>query len=212
MKCFTTRILLTAACLLVLTTAAQAAEPNMDAIPKADPKTVAALKDLSHEITLGKGKTDVVMVSDPFCVFCRMAYDHLAGEPDSVGKLLMVHVPLAGHPGSDMAGALAGYLATKGKGREAIDLAYHMDEPETNSYSEAGAIVYKEFQKAFPDELKSLSMKQFIKIQFPILFDTSKAVRKLGLKGTPHIMANGRHLNGYKASWLDLILAAGKNG
>lgn len=193
-------------CLLLLAPCAQAAEPIPDAIPEIKPETVKALKAMAHGVKLGNG-TDVVMVSDPFCVFCRMSYDHMVRESDMVGELFVVHVPLAGHPGSDMAGALAGYLAKKGKGREALDLAYSMDQPETKFYPVAGAIIYKTFQKKFPDELGNMGMEEFITKTFPALFETAQAVSKLGFKGTPHIIVNNRHLNGYKSSWLDLMLS-----
>ncbi|KAB1443046.1 DsbA family protein [Pseudodesulfovibrio senegalensis] len=193
------------ACLLMLAPYARAAEPTLNVMPEIKPETVDALKQMAHGVTMGNG-TEVVMVSDPFCVFCRMSYDHLMREADKVGQLYVVHVALAGHPGSDMAGALAGYLAEKGKGREALDLAYRIEQPETKSYSQAGAIIYKTFQERFPEELADMTMKQFAAARFPQYFETAQAVGRLGFKGTPHIIARGRHMNGYKSSWLDLLL------
>lgn len=191
---------------LLFAIAANAKEPSFQQIPKVKKELAEKAQALAHEITIGMGKTDILFISDPFCDFCRMAYDDITNKKKVVRKLFVVHVPMRAHPGADMACALAAYLTKKGNALNGLDMAYRADIPMTGNHAEARAFLFKQFQYAFPGELSAFTQEAFMAQCFPEIEQKAKAARNLGFKSAPIIIANGRILNGYEPSWLNALL------
>ncbi|MBU1039596.1 MAG: DsbA family protein [Proteobacteria bacterium] len=72
------------------------------------------LKGYGHTILKGApGKPVVVYVSDPFCPYCRQAFNYLMAKKDSYSEFRLAHFPLPSHPGADIASALMVWAAEK---------------------------------------------------------------------------------------------------
>lgn len=73
-----------------------------------------------HELADLGGGHDVVLVSDPFCPYCRKVWAALKKQRGRIGALRLVHLPLVGHEGSQALGWALDYAADQGMDAVAV--------------------------------------------------------------------------------------------
>jgi len=61
-------------------------------------------QNFGNELISGKGDHQITLVSDPFCPFCRKAYDFFTSSSlnGKINTLKIVHMPLDMHPGAKL--------------------------------------------------------------------------------------------------------------
>ena len=73
---------------------------------------VELAEDVGETVFTGGGKTEVVLVSDPLCPYCRRAWDMVMSDPAKIGNFKLVHMPLPMHSGADVACMILAYAKT----------------------------------------------------------------------------------------------------
>lgn len=174
-------------------------------LPDVTDEMFTELMAMSHDIKMGDGDQNFLMISDPYCVVCRRAYQQIKKDP-RVGTIHLVSIPLRIHPGADMAGAMVDFLAEKNLGKKAVELAYTMKEPETEKFADAAREVFAVFAKEFPKYFSETYAEEFAYKTFPPVYDAGKRANEMGFTGTPVFVINGKIMKGYTEGWLDYML------
>jgi protein-disulfide isomerase len=173
----------------------------------------------------GSGKEDVVFISDPFCPFCRTAFDYFLTKLPKIKTLKLVHRPIPQlHPLAEIASLVmlhAGETLPTAELLNVVKYAYGpmydavpADKREGRSGTPAAqtaaeTAVVDGFLKAFPTLQKWSSLEDayyFIKGKYgQKLASEQSYIDTLGVQGTPVIYANGYQIRGFNRPELDAI-------
>ena len=172
------------------------------------------LQTLTKEETLvlqGKGKHDVVLISDPFCPYCRKTYAFLQKHKDKMRRFSLLHFPLKYQQNSDLLCALMIYCQEKNildaeTYRQLVnfiykDLRYKKDDKN-------GKQTMSEILEKFPkikNHFESLGLSEIAKINKTVLDASSQKLRKeqetlrrQAISATPTIAIDGHRIDGFK--------------
>jgi protein-disulfide isomerase len=188
--------------------------------------TKAALPaSFGDTVFAGSGKEDVVFVSDPFCPFCRQAFDYFLTKLPKIKTLKIVHRPIAQlHPLAEIVSLVllhAGETLPTGELFNVTKYAYgpmYDAVPADKREGRQGApadqkaaemSVLDGFLKKFPSLQKWTSLEDayyFIKGKYGQKLAAEQTyIDTLGIQGTPVIYANGYQIRGFNRPELDTI-------
>jgi protein-disulfide isomerase len=183
------------------------------------PKTFG---DLLYE---GPGKEDIIFISDPFCPFCRSAWDYLLTKLAKMKSLRLVHRPLPDlHPLAEITSLVMLYAKDVLSGEDFMKLVKYVygEFYETvpakqregwrgspSEMEEAELNVLRTIFSAFPALNKWGKVEDgyyLIKGKFGRKLQTEQAyLQTLGIGGTPVIYANGYQIRGFNRPELETI-------
>lgn len=159
-------------------------------------------------VFVGDGDVKVVAVSDPFCPYCRDAWNFLQDRKEDIGELVISHLPLS--EASFHATMLVEY-AKESKlldAEQAVDFIYSF--PQIGS-DNPGLELAKMALEAFPqlnDEFESAKdMASALEEKYtPEVQAQAKKAQDQGITGTPAFIINGQMINGFNQSAIDKAL------
>ncbi len=177
--------------------------------------TAMVLPDkFQSQIYTGTGSHDIVFVSDPFCPYCREAFNFLMANMDKISGLKMVHLPLPIHPGADAASWIMDYAHDSGiRAAEIVNFAYTgLKAPVGKIEDEAREDVIKQIIERFPDALTKERgnagallawLKNGYQARTLLAIDE---MRKEGITGTPLILVDNIPVRGFDKNALARLL------
>lgn len=153
--------------------------------------------DFGTLIYEGRGRHDLVVISDPFCPYCRKGWQFFQSERKKIRSLKVVHFPLHSHS-ELVCMALLDAEVRKERVLEMVDFAYNTlkqtAEPE-------GMI--EQFFDAFPN-LKTIwgkdaksAMAYLEKNYREKVNEETRTAQRLGIKATPVFFIDGHMIEGY---------------
>lgn len=157
---------------------------------------------------IGKGGKEVILVTDPFCPYCRKALDHLTERLHLISSLKLVHLPLAMHPGAEAAAWIMEFAREEAKAlyQQVVGFAYSGLQTPTSSDGtalqgdDAQKNVIKQFIRHFPDLTKQPldAFLYYLKGKYePQDLSTRKILQKLRITGTPAVIIDGQTVHGF---------------
>lgn len=186
-----------------------------------DRMRTADLKGYGQTLMKGTaGKPVVLLVSDPFCPYCRQVFAYLMEKKASFSEFKLAHYPLASHPGADIACALITRAEVK-EPKKALDYARFaytelkvpaLQEKTPEALTQAWNEVAAAFLAKFP-ELKSLGktgaaiVETLVKSKYPQMVSEDLA-RGVGMDitGTPVIFVDNVRVVGFDEARLNELL------
>lgn len=175
--------------------------------PRFPRATELALTPYIHQYMQGTGEHDVLMISDPFCGYCRRAYAHLLHRSDTIKSVRILHLPLDNYPGSDVAVLLIRKFAKTDHLPEFLTFAHAMElPPKELDMDKARGFTFQAFQGEFPQAMEGLTLETLIAEGLAEVKEGADAAISLGFTGTPHIIVDGYHLKGYSRNGLEILL------
>ena len=169
-------------------------------------------KNFGEVFFKGKGKHEVVFISDPFCPYCRRAFNYLAGKKDEMKEWKIVHMPLSFHRGANVATWVMEYAHDKNiKFQDVVKVAYNgLSMPREKDLQKAEKAVLKQFANKFPE----LGFKDIDKVYSELkqqydgkVKQNIKIANSLGVRGTPGIFIDGIKVRGFNKPKIEKILA-----
>ncbi len=154
----------------------------------------------------GTGKAEVLFLSDPFCPYCRHAYDYLLDQKSRLDEFKIAHFPLDPNSG---AVALT-FLMMDHKGRDSfqqvVDFAYTIDRSRLSGNADYSVI------RIFNEEFGTYSLSpeevfEFLKEKHQdSLARDMEEMRNIGLSGTPVIIINSFKVDGFNRNRINDLL------
>ncbi len=162
----------------------------------------------------GTGEKDVLLVGEPFCPYCRMAYNYLQKKKGKIKKLRMLQAPLASHPGAQT--AVMGLFFVSGSSKHsfarAADFAYNkLDTSQKEKGKKAVSSVIKQYKKAFPSVFKAVPQggkgKEYLNRKVGSkMQEQLKASKRLAVSATPTIFIDGIPVKGFSPERIESLL------
>lgn len=187
----------------------------------ADITRVDLPEHLPKVLSTGSGIHEVVLISDPFCPYCREAASYLLDNLHHIATLKLVHLPLPMHPGADAATWIMEYS------RDAQDS--NADPLAVMRYAYTG--LQAPAQELSADVARKEVVAQFL-TQFPALARGAQdkspeallyylkgryeaetvaaisALQRLQITGTPYMVVDGKPVRGFDKSLLEKLLTS----
>ncbi|GAB6126374.1 DsbA family protein [Humidesulfovibrio idahonensis] len=181
---------------------------------------VTDLKGLGHTVFKGTGKPVITFVSDPFCPYCRTAFNYLMNKGAAYAEFRLAHFPLASHAGADIACALMAWAADKDPQRLAdfVRFAYtdlplpKVANKSPENMQKAWTEVADSFLKRFPELsalgkdgaaiVAALNDSPYAKA---VSADIAKAAG-MDISGTPIIFVGDVRVDGFDEARLGSLL------
>lgn len=167
---------------------------------------------LGKEIFTDAGVHDVLVISDPFCPYCRRGWQYLMENREKIRTLRLAHFPL-----NDAAEATIWAVTDfwhKGAALEtvqpfdALDYAYSRLQPSQNPQD-----IIKQFLETWP-ELKTRwgedapTALQYLRQSYQAEVQNERnQVKALGIQSTPIFFIKGEMVEGFNANRLDALLS-----
>lgn len=154
----------------------------------------------------GSGRAEVLFLSDPFCPYCRQAYEFFLTQKDRVDELSIAHFPL--DPGS---GAVAlTFLMMDHKGNDnfqkVVDFAYKVDRNRLAGNPDHAVIrIFNEKFNTYPGTPEEVFVYLTEKHQNSLARDMDD-MRGIGLSGTPMIIIDGVKVEGFNRNRVNDLL------
>jgi protein-disulfide isomerase len=181
--------------------------------------------DFGDTVYSGKGTEEVVFISDPFCPFCRSAFDYFQTKLAKIQSLKLVHRPLPElHPLAEITSLVMLHAADVLQSPDLFNVvkyaygplydAVPADQREGRIVSDADQqaaeiAVVDGFLKAFPALQKWPKLEDayfFIKGKYGQKLQSEQSyIQTLGVAGTPVIYANGYQVRGFNRPELEAI-------
>jgi len=186
--------------------------PAQEALDIASRKQIAP--DLGDLLLRGQGNNDVLLVSDPFCPYCRLSYTYLKKKKDKINELRILELPYSSHPGARM--SVMGIFKTADAPEvsllQAVDFAYEdLNSPGKKNRNNADQFVLEQFSAAFPEQFSALPEGQVGYDHLEGLYGEKidkqiQAAEKLGVSATPTIFINKIPVRGFSREDIDRLL------
>lgn len=156
----------------------------------------------------GTGQKEVVLISDPFCPYCRQALTFLTEKLSRIATLSLVHLPLAMHPGADAAAWIMEFAREEVTAlyKQIVDFAYTgLRAPGTENDSPTGdedaqRNVIRQFLEKFPKLTvqPAESFLYYLKEKYERQdLATRQELKKLRISGTPVVIIDGQAIQGF---------------
>lgn len=186
--------------------------PAQEALDIASRKHIGP--NLGDLLLKGKGSNDVLLVSDPFCPYCRLSYTYLKGKKDKINELRILELPYSSHPGARMSvmGIFKAADSPNVSFLQAVDFAYQeLNSPDKKNRDKADQFVLEQFSAAFPEPFSALPGGQGGYAHLEGLYGEKvdkqiQAADKLGVSATPTIFINGVPVRGFSREDIDRLL------
>jgi hypothetical protein len=173
----------------------------------ADLSQVELNPQIGQKVFTGKGKSRIVIIIDSFCPYCRVAYQNLPGNfASQIKELVFIYLPLASHPGSEMACAISSYIhqqkGLKEHAPEVDDFIFKdLTPPKIKDQAQAQEEVYKAVRTKFPwfaKEFSGLTWEEGLEKlkKGSTVEEQIRYAAQLGIASTPIIFVNGRRIDG----------------
>ncbi|WP_045212337.1 DsbA family protein [Desulfonatronovibrio magnus] len=154
----------------------------------------------------GQGEIDVLFLSDPFCPYCRHAYDYLIEQKGRINKFKIAHFPI-----SPTSGAVAlTLLMMEHKGednfQDVVEFAYTIDRGQLSGNADHSVIdIFNEQFQVFDDSPEDVFEYLQSKHQNKLAEEMS-VMRDMGLTGTPLIIVDRVMVSGFNRDRIDKLL------
>jgi hypothetical protein len=159
----------------------------------------------------GAGEAEVVVLTDPLCRHCRLAYKLLGEYPEMFSGEKLLFFPRQSFTGSDMAAWVLEDAAGAAHIKALVDFAYtELRQPQTDNLDEARMLILAQFTEAFPAMLKRTTLSDlFDRLkrdhEAHVLAEAALA-RAANVPGTPVLIAGPEVVIGYGPDeWLEAI-------
>ena len=171
-----------------------------------------ALRKSACPVLSGQGAHDVVMVSDPFCPFCRRSMRLVMRKKADVKTFSLILHPLAFHPGADTACRILAHVrdTRPDKLLAAIIFAHGgLKIPQTSDQEQADKNVIRSFMKKFPwlthDSLEEFAVNLHENYAESVAATMHKA-RENGVTSIPVVLVDDNIVVGYRPKQLGSFL------
>lgn len=159
--------------------------------------------DFGKEIFKGTGKHSMIVISDPFCPYCRKGWEYIKTQKDKLKVIRLSHFPL--NRAAEVAClVMADAYHHQLKLFEIVDFAY----ARLNSVSNPQDVLVQ-FMDAFP-ELKEKwgqdpvnALKYLEENYLAVVREERKNVQALGINSTPAFFVNDVFIKGFNPEKLD---------
>jgi len=163
---------------------------------------------LAKPYLTGTGSREVILVTDPFCPYCRLALEYLTSQLPLIANLKLAHLPLAMHPGADAAAWIMEFAREEAKDlyKQVVNFAYTALKVPTGTNAqalhgdEAQKNVIKQFIGKFPKLTNQPldALLYYLKGKYePQDLSTRKILQKLRISGTPVVIIDGQPVHGF---------------
>ncbi|MFP4167648.1 MAG: thioredoxin domain-containing protein [Desulfonatronovibrionaceae bacterium] len=174
---------------------------------------LAAKKDIPPETGdlyfQGNGTAEVLVVSDPFCPYCRLSLDYLQDKKENIDSLRILQFPFDSHPGAraSVLGLFASAADPEVTFSQALRFAYGpLKAPETKDESEANRFVLRQFKEKFSEALPEPGKRQKLEDMYGEKVDSQiREAENLGVSATPTIFINGIPVRGFDRQEIDRL-------
>lgn len=159
-------------------------------------------KDFGTVLFRGKGKHEMVVVSDPFCPYCRKGWVFLKGQREKIKTLRLAHFPL--NRISEVTCMVLTDVETRDfRVLEVVDFAY-----ENLTFTQDPQVLLQQFLAAFPELKKKWGEDGAAALAY-LESHYQEKIRKermdaqtLGISSTPVFFVNGHMVEGFQAEKL----------
>lgn len=167
-----------------------------------------------HTVFEGEGSKNVLLVSDPFCGYCRKAVNWFLDHRENIGKLKVMHVPYSRRVGGDV----ASWAFTDGvedvEAGQLLRFIYTDLEPlEKGAPKEDRKKILKQVMQEFPALKKRWGTPErgyyYLKGKFDQDVNKEKQIaqNKLGVRATPGVFVDGIPVKGWNPQRYGELLA-----
>jgi len=147
---------------------------------------------------------ELVLVSDPFCPYCKKALDFFLEHKDKISDFRIVHLPYKHKKGS----SVASWAMMDGAGKvdpvKLVQFAYsELDPVKADSAAERNKNIIKQFIQKFPklkDKWGDAEQARYYlkgKYEQKLQTEARKAKSKLGVQATPGVFIDGVPVKGW---------------
>jgi protein-disulfide isomerase len=162
--------------------------------------------DFGKEIFKGTGQYSIIVISDPFCPYCRKGWEYLKAKQGKLKSFRLSHFPL------NRAAEVAAMVMADAHHRqfklfEIVDFAYTRLNPDTNPQD-----ILVQFMDAFP-ELKEIwghdpvTAFEHLEAKYvDVVREEMATAQAVGINSTPVFILNGEFIQGFNAEKLDKIM------
>lgn len=176
-----------------------------------DAPSLTALHDLAFPVFSGQGGTELVMVSDPFCPFCRRTMRYLMRRQGEIKRFSLVFHPLSIHPGADAACWFIAHVRDNFPDMlvPVVRFAYGgLKVPGKSDASKARQMVVAALLERFP-EVSAEPVAEFtehLRVRYAeSVSRTMDAARKSGVSNIPVVLGADTVVVGYKVDDLEKV-------
>jgi protein-disulfide isomerase len=162
--------------------------------------------DFGKEIFKGTGQHSIIVISDPFCPYCRKGWDYLKAKQGKLKTFRLSHFPL-NRSAEVAAMVMADAHHRQFKLFEIVDFAYTRLNPDTNPQD-----ILVQFMDAFP-ELKEtwgdnpVNVLEHLEEKYlAVVLEERASVQALGINSTPIFIVNDEFIKGFNAEKLDKMM------
>ena len=153
-------------------------------------------KGLGSEVYNGGGAHQIVLISDPFCPYCRHVWEYLFQHKDKIKSLKMSYFPI--HTASETACAVLEFAQQKNLNvLDVINFSY----TKLNSSDKPADILkqyvttFPQFKKYWGNDLNAVAQKLQAEYQPKIQKEQLEA-KNIGIMGTPVTFVDGHMIEG----------------
>jgi protein-disulfide isomerase len=162
--------------------------------------------DFGKEIFKGTGNYSMIVISDPFCPYCRKGWDYVKAQKGKLKAIRLSHFPL--NRAAEVACmVMADAHQRKFKLFEIVDFAYTRLDPGPNPED-----VLVQFMDAFPEVKKiwgqdpAMALKHLEEKYLAVVREERENAQALGISSTPVFFVNGEVVKGFNVDKLDQIM------
>ncbi len=158
--------------------------------------------DFGKEIFKGNGKYSMIVISDPFCPYCRKGWDYVKAQREKLKTLRLSHFPL-NRSAEVTCMVMADAHHRQFKFFEIVDFSYTRLNPVSNPED-----ILTQFMDAFPElkekwgEDPALAMKHLESNYLDVVREERKNAQILGINSTPAFFVNDEFIKGFDADKL----------
>jgi hypothetical protein len=155
--------------------------------------------DFGKEIFKGNGNYSMLVISDPFCPYCRKGWDYIKTHLEKFKTLRLSHFPL-NRSAEVTCMVMADAHHRQFKLFEIVDFSYTRLNPSPNPED-----ILKQFMDAFPElkekwgEDPASVLKQLEENYLIAVREERKTAQSLGINSTPAFFVNDEFIKGFNA-------------
>ena len=171
-------------------------------------------KDWGNTVFNGGGSHNVLLVSDPFCGYCRKAVSWFLDHQDSIGELRVMHVPFSKKVGGDVASwAFKDGADTVEPGKLLRFVYTHLEPLEKNATEKDKRSILRQMMEEFPalkEKWGSPKTGYYYlkgKVQKDLEKEARIAQQELEVRATPGVFVNGIPVKGWNPQRYSELLA-----
>lgn len=170
-------------------------------------------KNFGSVVEKGSGDREIVLVSDPFCPYCRTAWSFLTEQKEEYKDFTLVHMPLSFHVGADASCWLLAHVEENfpDKISEVANWAYtEFQAPREQDLEKAREKVIGAFLEKFPwlTDNDASEFGYFLKGKYSDKIEEEfKTAQEMGISGTPAIFIDGIRIDGFDQKKIESVLA-----